>query len=667
MINVYLKDPIINKKQSVKNAFNISYSERSNNLFTAGFSLPAEDKIVRKIKQFSFVEIYDGEQRIELFTVVKSSESYSSGVPVIKYDLLDALFLLNLSVIEFLQLTNPTTKEALQAVMDCQYLPYWKLGDVEFSRGFSYQWENENGLLSPLMSVLDDTAEQYVIERDTNQFPFILHFRRPPLQVSARIKQGYNMTGFTIEQEGKNLVNWILPKGNAEGINAVDISKLNGGQRYLMDQESMNEFFPAMTIWKDERYTVEENLLEAANSRLNAWKEPKVSWDVTAVDLTKVFRHPENLKINKNREIKVNNLTLNSLVEVETKKYGKINLRVLERGKSDLTGKPGELGLSITNEGVNAFAYDEERQNEISKMTANGAQNMLPFVFDREADADHPVEFTFPIYEEVVNVNDCRFWLKTTRYRATSKGNESSPVQVSAATTEGGGAYVSTVTSQGGGASVQSATSSSGGGSVQSATSSSGGGQTSSENGDHRHLMFSPISGSGPIPTTRYQAYGSSLVELLGSPNDIYTRGASGSHSHTVANHTHNVSISIPNHTHDISITIPSHTHNINLNIPNHTHRVTITIPSHTHPIVYGIFEYNGMPSSVEVTVDGNKIPSTSLSYDGIDLKPYLKKDSSGKVTRGDHTLKIKPNDLARFEISIILTIFIKSRLGGKF
>lgn len=667
MISIYLKDPIANKKQSVKNAFNISYAERSNNLFTAGFSLPSEDKQTEKIKQFSFIEIFDGDQRIELFTVVKSSESYSSSVPVIKYDLLDALFLLNLSVIEFLQLTNPTTKEALNAIMDCQYLPYWRLGDVEFSRGFSYQWENENGLLSPLMSVLDDTAEQYVIERDTTKFPFTLHFRRPPSKVSARIKQGYNMTGFTVEQEGKNLVNWILPKGNAEGINAVDISKLNGGKRYLMNQESMNAYFPAMTIWKDERYNVEENLLEAAKSRLDAWKEPKVNWDVNAVDLTKVLRHPENLESNKNREIKVNKLPLNSLVEVETKKYGKIKLRVLERGKADLTGKPGELGLSITNEGINAFAYDEERQNEISKMTANGAQNMLPFVFDREADADHPVEFTFPIYEEVVNVNDCRFWLKTTRYRATSKGNESSPVQVSAATTEGGGAYVSTVTSQGGGASVQSATSSSGGGSVQSATSSSGGGQTSSENGDHRHLMFSPISGSGPIPTTRYQAYGSSLVELLGSPNDIYTRGASGSHSHTVANHTHNVSISIPNHTHDISITIPSHTHNINLNIPNHTHRVTITIPSHTHPIVYGIFEYNGMPSSVEVTVDGNKIPSTSLSYDGIDLKPYLKKDSSGKVTRGDHTLKIKPNDLARFEISIILTIFIKSRLGGKF
>jgi hypothetical protein len=96
---------------------------------------------------------------LSCFVVVKSTESFGSAVPTINYELLDALFLLNLSVIEYLQLVNPTTKEALAAVLDYQYLPYWKLGDCEFSRGFSYSWENENGLLDPLMSVVGDTGE----------------------------------------------------------------------------------------------------------------------------------------------------------------------------------------------------------------------------------------------------------------------------------------------------------------------------------------------------------------------------------------------------------------------------------------------------------------------------------------------------------------------------
>lgn len=651
MNSVYLTNPVTGAKRGIKKAYNISYSERSNNLFIGGFTLPADDNLTKKIKQFSFVEIYDGEKRVELFMVVKSAESYGSSVPVIKYDLMDALFLLNLSVIEFLQLTNPTTREALQAVMDCQYLPYWKLGDVEFSRGFSYQWENENGLLSPLMSVLDDTAEQYVIERDTTKFPFVLHFRKPTSKVSARVKQGYNMTGFTVEQEGKNLVNWILPKGNAEGINAVDIAKLNGGKKYLMDQESMNEYFPAQTIWKDDRFTVDENLFEAAKSRLNAWKEPEVSWNVSAVDLTKVLRHPENLAFNKNREINANDLKLDSLVEVETKKYGKINLRVLERSKSDVTGKPGDMTLKITNEGINAFAYDEERQQEISKVTANGAQNIIPYIFDREADDNEPVDFNFEIPEDCVNVNSAFLWIKPTNFRATSKGNKSTDSVVS-----------SNTSSSGGGTTVGS-TSEAGGGSTQGATSSSGGGQTSSSGGNHKHLVAynGGNPSAGPVGYTNFYSTEPSsgarvgFVVLGKTSNDFYTASESGSHSHTVSSHTHSVSINIPAHTHRFSVTISAHTHS-----------VSITIPGHTHQIIYGIFKYQHLPTRLDVWIDDNLISVHDVNIKRFDIAKYLKKDSSGKVVRGEHNLKIKPNDLVRFEIQLMLTVFIKSRIGGK-
>ncbi|WP_270597382.1 phage tail spike protein [Enterococcus asini] len=667
MNSVYLTNPVTGAKRGIKKAYNISYSERSNNLFTGGFTLSADDDLTKKIKQFSFIEIYDGEKRVELFVVVKSAESYGSSVPVIKYDLMDALFLLNLSVIEFLQLTNPTTREAMQAVMDCQYLPYWTLGDVEFSRGFSYQWENENGLLSPLMSVLDDTAEQYVIERDTTKFPFVLHFRKPTSKVSARVKQGYNMTGFTVEQEGKNLVNWILPKGNAEGINTVDISKLNGGKRYLMDQSSMDEFFPAMTIWKDDRYTVADNLFAAAKSRLNAWKEPNVDWNVSAVDLTKVLRHPENLAINQNRKIKANELKLDSLVEVETKKYGKINLRVLERSKSDVTGKPGEMTLKITNEGINAFAYDEERQQDIARMTANGAQNIIPYIFDREADDTEPVDFSFEIPEDCVNVNNAFLWIKPTNFRATSKGNKSTDTVVSSNTSSAGGGTTVGSTSESGGGTTVGSTSSAGGGQTVGTTSSSGGGQTSSANGNHRHVMFTAA--AGPLNWTEgvFAANGTAgLMLKTNTSGSIETAGSSGTHSHTVSSHTHTVSITINAHTHDVSINIPAHTHKFSVKIEPHTHQVSITIPGHTHPIIYGIFKYSRLPSSMEVWIDDNVVPVDSTSVSRLDVVKYLKKDSSGKVVRGAHKLKIKPNDLVRFEIQLMLTVFIKSRIGGK-
>lgn len=652
MISIFLKNPITNSKKPIKNAFNIGYLERSNNLFTGKFSLPADDPDSKKIKQFSFIEVFDSGERVELFVVVKSAESYGSSVPTINYELLDALFLLNMSVIEFLQLVNPTTKEALESVLDYQYLPYWKLGICEFDRGFSYSWENENGLLDPLMSIIDDTGERYVIERDTTQFPFVIHFKRPSNQVKARVKQGYNMRGFSVEQEGKNIVNWILPKGNAEGINAVDIKKVNGGIPYLVDQQSMNEFFPAMTIWKDERFDIEQNLKDAAQSRLNAWKQPLVTWDVDAVDMTKVLQRPENIEANRNRAIQANQLKLNDLVVVDTKKHGKVTLRVLEKGKSDVVGSPGDLELKITNEDISAFSYDEKRQQEISKMTSNGAQNIIPYIFDREADEEIPVEFTFQVPDEAINVNSALLYVNTTRYRATAKGNESQPQNVSSATSSAGGA------------SIQSATSSSGGASVQSATSEAAGQstQTSSANGSHRHRFLKLNTKIGPWATESgwYQAYGANFAEIKISKGagDLYTEEAANNHSH---------SVTTPAHTHNVSIAIPTHTHNVSITIPAHTHDVSIVIPGHTHEIIFGIFEYSQLPTKLDIWVDDTKVPITDVDINDFDLVQYLRKGSDGKVVRGGHTLKIKPDDLARLEIQIILTVFIKSRLGGKY
>src|SRR5699024_9540758 len=133
------------------------------------------------------------------------------------------------------------------------------------------------------------------------------------------------------------------------------------------------------------------------------------------------------------------------------------------------------------------------------------------------------------------------------------------------------------------------------------------------------------------------------------------------SHTHDVSipNHSHNVTI--PNHSHDV--TIPDHTHEIDL--PNHTHE--IELPDHTHEVKHEIIELSSMPSNVTIKVDGNTVPHTSTSGDRIDLKDYMSKDSSGKITRGRHEVTIHPNGLARIEADLICRVFIQSQLGGKF
>ncbi len=657
MINIYFKNPMQEVKSPIKNAFNISYNQKSKELFTASFSLPINDRWVDKLEQLDFIELFDDEKRVELFIIVESRETFGNGVPIIEYDLFDALFLLNFSVMnDYHQLVNPTTRGALNYVLDQQAVPDWKLGDCVFSRGFSYSWENENGLINPLFSIPNEFGEDYEFVRDTTSYPFILHLRKPITEVNARIREGYNMRGFEVTRTGKNIVNGIIPKGNAEGVNTVDIKRLNGGIPYLQDKVSMIKYRPAWYIWKDERYTLEENLLEAAKSKLNAWKQPKVTWNVTATDLSKVLRHPSNISANNNKTINADELNYMDVVQIETKKYGKIELRITEKGKSDIGNKPGELNLKLTNEEPGANQADYQRQQEIAKMTAMGAQSFIPFVFDREADSDKPVEFNFRVPEEAVNVNNALLSVKATNFRATSKANTSAPQQVSSSTSSSGGAYVST------------ATSSSGGGYAGGSTSSSGGatqvGTTSSSGGNHAHRMFVSAGITSGIDQYKYHNFkatgNTTWLSIMALDNvDLWTDTSSG-------NHAHSVTMNLPGHTHNVQISIPNHTHNVTINIPNHTHQVSITIPAHTHEIVYGIFEYYKHPSNLEIWIDGNKADTSDTNLIDFDLTKLMKKDSSGKIIRGNHTLKIKPNDLARLEIQLMLIVFIKSRIGEK-
>lgn len=656
MISIYFKNPMQDVKSPIKNAFNISYNQKSKELFTASFSLPINDRWVDKLEQLDFIEVFDDGKRVELFIIVESRETFGNGVPVIQYDLFDALFLLNFSVMnDYHQLVNPTTRGTLNYILNQQAVPDWKLGDCVFSRGFSYSWENENGLINPLFSIPHEFGEDYEFVRDTTKYPFIIHLRRPKTTVSARVRQGYNMKGFEIQKIGKNIVNSIIPKGNAEGVNTVDIKRLNKGIPYLQDKQSMVKYRPAWFIWKDERYEIEQNLLDAAKSKLNAWKQPKVVWDVTATDLTKVLKRRQNIKANAGRKIKVNELNYMDVVVVETKKHGKLELRITEIGRNNVGRNTGELMLKLTNEEPGANQADYQRQQEIAKMTATGAQSFIPFVFDREADSDKPVEFNFRVPEEAVNVNNALLSVKTTNFRATSKANTSAPQQVSSSTSSSGGSYVSTATSSSGGGYAGGSTSNGGG--------AYAGGSTSSANGSTKIKMFEVF--EGPVLDRKTVILQGSGGWQIYAPTNYVAGDGMWSHGAT-DNHTHSVSISVPAHTHSFNVNIPNHSHNVNINIPNHTHQVSITIPAHTHDIVYGIFEYYKRPEKLEIWIDDNKVDITDTNFYDYDLKKLMRKDGSGKITRGNHTLKIKPNDLARLEIQLMLIVFIKSRIGEK-
>ncbi|MCC2250382.1 hypothetical protein JUJ52_10435 [Virgibacillus sp. AGTR] len=253
--------------------------------------------------------------------------------------------------------------------------------------------------------------------------------------------------------------------------------------------------------------------------------------------------------------------------------------------------------------------------------------------------------------EDISKINQ----IKSRTFRGYSKATGGGGAIVKS--TKGGGGTTRSTTSGGG----TTATSSSGGGTSKSTQSGGGTSQTSSAGGDHRHRVFRHMSDGGSSPARAYVAANGAGVHVQAStPEDLWTEGSSGNHSHSVSVPNHSHSFTVPNHTH--TVTVPNHSHEVS--IPNHSHEVTL--PNHTHEILHGIFRLSELPTSVEIRVDGNLTPYTEISGQNLDLIPYLARDSNGKIKRGAwHEVSIKPDKRSRVNANVISRLFIQSLIGG--
>lgn len=652
----------------LENAYSIGYDKKTNTIWTASFKLPLDDEKNEQVQHFRFVELWETEDEkdedyIGLFQIMPKETTKNTQNEEISYQCTHVLrTLMGKSLFKYHQIDGHRTKEVLEWLIEKQDPDeaYWRLGQCDFTRYFSYSFENEN-LFNALMSIPKPFDVPYRWTWDTRQFPWTLNLVEQETEPVCRLQEAYNLVGFKVVENPNDLFNRIYPLGAGEGVNQLDITKINGGKPYVENRESIEKYGLQEYVWPDKRFTLKDNLKASAEALLKKWSRPIVTWDCSAAYLYQITGEP----IDKFKE--------GAIVRVTTEHFGTLNLRIIREKRQDIGERPGDIDLELgdVREDLGTTATDVERRQQVNELWSQGATNVYPYIFIAEADQNEPITFPVFISGDMVHVNSAKLTISTTNFRATSKGNTSSPQTVSSSTSSAGGASVQSATSSSGGGYVQSATSSNGGASVQSATSSSGGGQTSSANGSHTHIIGTITAGPAPdVPLTVLKTRGTGEI-YVGSRAPAGTKlvaeEAADNHTHTVSNHTHNVSISIPGHTHNVSINIPAHTHNISINIPAHTHEVSITIPGHTHDIIYGIFKYPQLPSTLEITVDGKKISMDSVNFEEFDLIPYLDKDDSENVTRNKHEIKIRPSDLARIQVHLELRVFIRSNLGGEF
>lgn len=644
----------------LENAYDVGYEKIENEIGSIEFSMPLYDTKNSMIQELQYVELTDNEDEyIGLYRIMPSTIQKDKSNYTIKYTAMHVLgTLLDSVLFGYHELINRTTKDVINYVLGKQKTKHWVLKKCDFTRYFSYAWENENGLADALFSIPQAFDEDYIWQWNTQVYPFELSLVKPPTEPICRIQEGYNMEGFEIETDPNNLVNRVYPLGAGEGVNQLNINSVNKNVPYVEDAASIKKYGLIEYVWVDQRFTIAQALKDNAINMLKKWSIPKVSWKVTAADLIKLTDKP----------LEIDRLRQGTVVMINTNEYGSFNLRIRKESKNDVFGAPHELDLELGNlkDDINTTMSDLSRKQQINETYSQGATNILNYSYQDNCESAYPAEIEFYLDDDVFHVNTVELTFKTKRYRGYTKavkGGGSKTI-----TSEAGGQ--STQTSSAGGSSRQ--TSSSGGSSVQSTTSGGGsyqGGSTAAGGGSYQG--GSTNAGGGGV---LYAEYAGSTFR---------TATSSGNHSHTVdvPSHSHGFSISVPSHSHGFGVNIPAHSHRVSIpshthtvQIPNHTHTVKIpshkhnvVLPEHTHPLEWGIFQASSSASKVDIIVDGTTLPNHETSQSRLNIVNYLKKTSSGKIQRGNHTIQVKPNGLARIEAQVTCRVFIQSQLGGQF
>lgn len=654
-------------------AYNIGYSTETNALWRCSFTMSYDDEKAALVQPKYHVRLYDYDRYIGRFIVNPTMTVRNETTREVTFECEHVLALLHNDILfRYHQLSGYTTEYVLDYLLSTQEVAHWTLGNVAFTRYFSYSWENEDSLLNAIFSVPKPFNVDYRWEWDDTVYPFVLNLVAPEDTVKDIVVAGKNLRGIEIERDPTNIVTRIYPLGNGEGVNQLTIAKVNGGQLYLSDATAEALYGVHKRVWVDNRFEDAESLKASAQAILDQYKRPQVSCQIDAIDYSLIDFYESDMWA-EGDVLRIYDLDANTNEE----------LRIYKLEKADIYGNPLDISVELGDKRrTSAMTIaDLQKKQLVNEVYSQGATNIDSRDFADNCDATFPAVIRFPIPDDVVNINEMKLTFETTNYRAYSKAIAGGG-GIATSTASGGG---STQTSTSGGGTT--ATSSSGGGTTESttsgggttATSSSGGGTTQSttSGGVHRHLMFDWIDqpGTASLPVNGYIAASNlggegafRLVEIHSEAGDLYTAGASDAHSHSVTVPSHTHSVTIPNHSH--SVTVPSHTHSVT--IPNHSHNVSIpahthdiNIPNHTHGIDYGIYEFETLPTAVQITVDGTVLPMTAISGDNIDLIPYLQKDSDGKISRGRYAeIKLAPNNLARINATVTSRLFIQSRIG---
>lgn len=495
----------------LENAYAIGYETPFNALWTASFSLPADDEKNAECLPMRYVEIFDNGERVDLFRIMPSSAKRSVDGSTITYQCEHVLgTLLDDVLFQFHTVGNlgVYTSDVVDYVLQAQTTGRWQRGNVAFDRQFEYTWENEN-LLAALYSIPKPFVEEYMWTWDTASYPWTINLVEPPVGAQAYIRYGVNMQGITKEVDPYDLCTRLYCLGYGEGVNQLTISEVNSGVPYL-DADTQSEYGVIAKVWTDRRFISADTLKARGQAILDEVKSPRITYQVDAAELFALTGEPIDRFVS-GAQVRM----IDDELGIDT------IMRVVNKRRPDVKADPGAVQLEIANRPINmagSIAELADRQR-INETYAQGATNVNVYDLVDNCDQTRPAVLRFWIPEESVKINKVILSYELEKFRGYSKAIEAAPAVSSGASSETTtGASSSTTTGAG--------------------------------------VWYSDPGFTSGFSVTSTDGYHTHDGEVTGGGN--HTHALAGvNHSHSMP-HTHNMP-----HTHEI----PAHTHDIEFGI----------------------------------------------------------------------------------------------------
>lgn len=276
----------------LKNAYDVIIEEQINGEDILSFKLPKHDKKRKEI----------GEDAVELvaqigerYYIVKEvldkrdndGKLYSEFICEARWTELRDWYCDEIEVVEV------TARKALETIFDSIFYEQgdpkfdWTIGNVEIEkrRTLRSEWKDVLSLIREVQNtwggeVLFDTKEKRV------------HLLKQ-IGNNSGVRFYYNKNLKNIERviDTYDLITRIYPTGKG----GLDITTVNGGVPYLENREWVDKLKLRRKIipyrWKDERYTIPQNLKEDAQAILDEKSKPRVAYKTNVHDLSTLVGH----------------------------------------------------------------------------------------------------------------------------------------------------------------------------------------------------------------------------------------------------------------------------------------------------------------------------------------------------------------------------------------